>query len=173
MTSDHLGSYNYQILLANSPEQNYCGKIYSHHGDKLDENRTSTLTNSSIIQSIGYVCRLIVISPTVSYHLRETASDWRERPTQPRYNQIGRAGRGPSHKRVVDFLLPGPSLGSPMVTSTGRRTDHVIPSDRDGHPGRRPRLCLRRHRACPAGPCHTAGGGAAGATGRPGHRQAG
>src|SRR3954452_22209846 len=28
-------------LLAKSPEQNLCGKIYSHHGAKLDENRTS------------------------------------------------------------------------------------------------------------------------------------
>src|SRR3954466_8504813 len=33
---------------------------------QTEQNRTSTLSNSTIIQSIGYVCRLIVISPTVS-----------------------------------------------------------------------------------------------------------
>ena len=55
-----------RILLAKSPEQNLCGKICSHHGAKLDENRTSTLTNSTIMQSIGCICRLVVISPTVS-----------------------------------------------------------------------------------------------------------
>jgi hypothetical protein len=53
-----------RILLAKSPEQNPCGKICSQHGAKLDENRTSTLTNSTTIQSIGSVCRLVVISPT-------------------------------------------------------------------------------------------------------------
>src|SRR3954454_18410365 len=53
-------------LLAKSPEQNPCGKICSQHGAKLDENRTSTLTNSTTVQSIGSVCRLVVISPTVS-----------------------------------------------------------------------------------------------------------
>src|SRR3954453_596056 len=55
-----------RILLAKSPEQNLCGKICSHHGAKLDENRTSTLINSTIVQSIGSVCRLVVISPAVS-----------------------------------------------------------------------------------------------------------
>src|SRR5689334_20690685 len=55
-----------EILLAKSPGQNPCGKICSQHGAKLDENGTSTLTNSTIIQSIGSVCRLVVISPTVS-----------------------------------------------------------------------------------------------------------
>src|SRR5690242_21676416 len=54
------------ILLAKSPGQNPCGKICSQHGAKLDENGTSTLTNSTIIQNIGSVCRLVVISPTVS-----------------------------------------------------------------------------------------------------------
>src|SRR3954454_766640 len=54
-------------LLAKSPEQNLCGKICSHHGAKLDENRTSTLINSTIVQSIGSVCRLVVISPAVSH----------------------------------------------------------------------------------------------------------
>src|SRR3954454_14664517 len=42
---------NGRILLAKSPEQNLCGRICSHHGAKLDENRTSTLTKSTIIQS--------------------------------------------------------------------------------------------------------------------------
>src|SRR3954452_23936061 len=55
-----------RILLAKSPEQNLCGKIRSHHGAKLDKNRTSTLNNSTIMQSAGCVCRLVVISPTVS-----------------------------------------------------------------------------------------------------------
>src|SRR3954447_4054022 len=55
------------ILLAKSPEQNLCGKTCSHYGAKLDENGTSTLTNSTIIQSIGSVCRLVVISPTVPH----------------------------------------------------------------------------------------------------------
>src|SRR3954469_21523431 len=41
-------------------------EICSHHGAKLDENRTSTLANSTIMQSVGSVCRLVVISPTVS-----------------------------------------------------------------------------------------------------------
>src|SRR3954447_6143280 len=54
------------ILLANSTEHNLCEKICSYHGAKLDENRTSTPTNSTIMQSIGAVCRLVVISPAVS-----------------------------------------------------------------------------------------------------------
>src|SRR4051794_39896687 len=54
------------ILLANSSEQNLCEKICSYRGAKLDENRTSTPTNSTIMQSIGAVCRLVVISPAVS-----------------------------------------------------------------------------------------------------------
>src|SRR3954468_16291342 len=57
---------NVRILLAKSPEQNLCGKIYSHHGAKLDENRTSTLTCSTTMHSIVRLCRLVVISPTVS-----------------------------------------------------------------------------------------------------------
>src|SRR4051812_35137060 len=55
-----------RILLANSSEQNLCEKICSYRGAKLDENRTSTPTNSIIMQSIGAVCRLVVISPAVS-----------------------------------------------------------------------------------------------------------
>src|SRR3954464_8866730 len=55
-----------RILLANSSEQNLCEKICSYRGAKLDENRTSTPTNSTIMQSIGAVCRLVVISPAVS-----------------------------------------------------------------------------------------------------------
>src|SRR3954447_17312950 len=54
------------IPLAKSPEQNPCGKIYSHHSAKLDKTRTSTLTNSTTMHSVGSVCRLVVISPTVS-----------------------------------------------------------------------------------------------------------
>src|SRR3954466_5709911 len=57
---------NQEILLANSTEQNLCEKICSYRGAKLDENRTSTPTNSTIMQSIGAVCRLVVISPAVS-----------------------------------------------------------------------------------------------------------
>src|SRR4051812_9384776 len=57
---------NGKILLANSSEQNLCEKICSYRGAKLDENRTSTPTNSTIMQSIGAVCRLVVISPAVS-----------------------------------------------------------------------------------------------------------
>src|SRR3954454_18629699 len=53
-----------EIPLAKSPEQNQCEKIYSHHGAKLDENRTSTLTNSTIMHSVESICRLVVISPT-------------------------------------------------------------------------------------------------------------
>src|SRR3954466_10148961 len=59
---------NQEILLANSSEQNLCEKICSYRGAKLDENRTSTPTNSTIMQSIGAVCRLVVISPAVSPH---------------------------------------------------------------------------------------------------------
>src|SRR4051794_5428289 len=55
-----------RIPLAKSPEHNPCGKGCSDHRAKLDENRTSTLTNSTTMQSIGCVCRLVVISPTVS-----------------------------------------------------------------------------------------------------------
>src|SRR3954454_10554196 len=62
---------NGRILLAKSPEQNLCGKICSHHGAKLDENRTSTLTNSTIMHSIGSGCRFVVISPTVSSGFHE------------------------------------------------------------------------------------------------------
>src|SRR3954463_5209947 len=58
-----------RILLAKSPEHNLCGKIWSHYGAKLDENRTYTLTNSTIMYSIGLVCHLAVISPTVSLRL--------------------------------------------------------------------------------------------------------
>jgi hypothetical protein len=54
------------ILLTNSPDQNPCGKSCSQHSAKIDENRTSALTNTTIIQSIGCACRLVVISPTVS-----------------------------------------------------------------------------------------------------------
>src|SRR5689334_15935256 len=39
------------ILLAKSPEHNLRGKICSRHGAKLDENRTSILTNSTIMHS--------------------------------------------------------------------------------------------------------------------------
>src|SRR3954452_1256283 len=63
---------NHRILLANSSEQNPCGKICSHHGAKLNKNRTSALTNSTIMQSIVCVCRLVVISPTVSVRFRYT-----------------------------------------------------------------------------------------------------
>src|SRR3954463_15362190 len=65
------------ILLANSSEQNLCEKICSYRGAKLDENRTSTPTNSTIMQSIGAVCRLVVISPAVSDFLYEHISDVR------------------------------------------------------------------------------------------------
>src|SRR3954452_19442786 len=51
------------ILLANSPEQNSRGKICSHRSAKLDENRTSALTSSTIMQSMACDCRLAVISP--------------------------------------------------------------------------------------------------------------
>src|SRR4051794_20318742 len=57
---------NGRILLANSPEQNCRGKICSHRGAKLDENRTSALTSSTIMQSMACDCRLAVISPAVS-----------------------------------------------------------------------------------------------------------
>src|SRR4051794_9412697 len=57
---------NGRILLANSPEQNCRGKICSHRGAKLDENRTSALTSSTIMQSMACDCRLAVISPVVS-----------------------------------------------------------------------------------------------------------
>src|SRR4051812_48986304 len=60
---------NGRILLANSTEHNLREKICSYHGAKLDENRTSTPTNSTIMQSIGAVCRLVVISPAVSSSL--------------------------------------------------------------------------------------------------------
>src|SRR5689334_23395992 len=63
---------NWWILLAKSPEHNLCGKICSRHGAKLDENRTYTLMNSTIIQNIGRVCRLAVISPTVSMRWRQS-----------------------------------------------------------------------------------------------------
>ena len=46
------------ILSANSPGQNPCGKICSHHGTKLDENRTSTLTNSTIMHNFGWFVAL-------------------------------------------------------------------------------------------------------------------
>src|SRR3954468_16960587 len=62
---------NGRILLANSSEQNLCEKICSYRGAKLDENRTSTPTNSTIMQSIGAVCRLVVISPAVSGKVRD------------------------------------------------------------------------------------------------------
>src|SRR3954462_126933 len=54
------------ILLANSPEQNSRGKICSHRGAKLDENRTSALTSSTIMQSMACDCLLAVVSPAVS-----------------------------------------------------------------------------------------------------------
>src|SRR3954471_11497085 len=57
------------LPLAKSPEHNLCGKLCSRHGAKLDENRTYTLMNSTIIHNIGCVCRLAVISPTVSAFL--------------------------------------------------------------------------------------------------------
>src|SRR3954454_2426382 len=60
------------ILLAKSPEQNLCEKICSHHGAKLDENRTFDLTNSTIMHSVGSVCRLVVTSPTVSLGFRQS-----------------------------------------------------------------------------------------------------
>src|SRR4051794_33572000 len=51
-------------LLAKSPKHNLCGKIWSHYDAKLDENRTYTLTNSTIMYNIKSVCHLAVISPT-------------------------------------------------------------------------------------------------------------
>src|SRR3954452_4297601 len=57
------------ILLANSPEQNSRGKICSHRSAKLDENRTSALTSSTIMQSMGCVCSIAVITPAVSERL--------------------------------------------------------------------------------------------------------
>src|SRR3954449_9156383 len=64
---------NGRILLAKSPEHNLCGKTWSHYGAKLDENRTYTLTNSTIMYSIGSVYHLAVISPTVSGRFRGIA----------------------------------------------------------------------------------------------------
>src|SRR5437763_15834150 len=58
-------------LLANSPEQNPCGKICSHHGTRLDTNRISVLPYSTIIHNKTRSCRLVVISPAVSDHLRD------------------------------------------------------------------------------------------------------
>src|SRR3954468_14280447 len=64
---------NQEILLANSSEQNLCEKICSYRGAKLDENRTSTPPSSPIMQSIGAVCRLVVISPAVSVSIKVSA----------------------------------------------------------------------------------------------------
>src|SRR3982750_2422193 len=54
------------ILLANSPGQNPCGKICSHHGTRLDKNRILVLSYSTITHNTTRSCRLVVISPAVS-----------------------------------------------------------------------------------------------------------
>src|SRR3954466_6101330 len=92
---------NQEILLANSSEQNLCEKICSYRGAKLDENRTSTPTNSTVMQSIGAVCRLVVISPAVSGHFRGNPSD---------VGQLRSFGRRSSPlltlRPLHDYLLP-------------------------------------------------------------------
>src|SRR4051794_5311810 len=62
---------NQRILLANSPEQNPCGKICSHHGTRLDKNRISVLSCSTIIHNKTRSCRLVVISPAVSQRFQD------------------------------------------------------------------------------------------------------
>src|SRR4051812_18630484 len=64
------------ILLANSPEQNRCGKICSHHGTRLDKNRISALSYSTIMHNKTCSCRLVVISPTVSEFLCDRPQLW-------------------------------------------------------------------------------------------------
>ena len=44
---------------------------------------------------------------------------------------------GSSYKHALGFLLPMTPLGPPMLAWTGRRTNHVVPSDRGGRSGRR------------------------------------
>src|SRR4051794_41887232 len=89
------GTENRWILLANSPEQNSRGKICSHRGAKLDENRTSALTSSTIMQSMACDCRLAVISPAVSLHFRETVIDAGHDPAVRQVKWRGR-GAGPA-----------------------------------------------------------------------------
>src|SRR5690349_11588768 len=70
----------------------------------MDENRTYTLMNSTIIQNIGCVCRLAVISPTVSTWI-------------PLAKSPGRAEAG---RLAAD---------GPMPKGTGCRLSEAAPAD--------------------------------------------
>src|SRR3954451_21230127 len=50
-------------LLANSTEQNQCGKVCSHHGPNPDRNMILVLPCSTIMRHIGRAYRLAVTSP--------------------------------------------------------------------------------------------------------------
>src|SRR5689334_21574071 len=65
-----VGQFKTWILLANSPKQNPCGKFCSHHGARLNKNRTFALSRSTIMHSTGCICLLVVISPAVSAGFR-------------------------------------------------------------------------------------------------------
>src|SRR4051794_1658934 len=100
---------NLPILLANSPEQNFHGKICSHRNAKLDENRTSALTSSTIMQSMDRDCRLVVISPAVSLPFREM--------NEPR--ETARGGRGLSS--YFSTALPPRRVGMELSPLVGRK----------------------------------------------------
>src|SRR3954468_23722763 len=100
---------NSWIPLAKSPEHNPCGKIYSHHSAKLDKTRTSTLTNSTTMHSVGSVCRLVVISPTVS----------------DRYREMGEAG-----DKEAKLLGPIPAKRLPRNFSLTMRLSRRVPRGR-------------------------------------------
>src|SRR3982750_3299761 len=110
------------ILLANSPGQNPCGKICSHHGTRLDKNRILVLSYSTITHNTTRSCRLVVISPAVSGRFRQ-ASDaagqipWGGGPVPPWYGAAivdGIAVRNPdAPHRPVSRAGSRPSPASP------------------------------------------------------------
>src|SRR4051812_27042699 len=107
------------IPLAKSPEHNPCGKIYSHHSAKLDKTRTSTLTSSTTMHSVGSVCRLVVISPTVSgftqfrnrhlTHCRTSRGNRRELLRAVR-EAVAETSRGGAAARAVALAAQAESL---------------------------------------------------------------
>src|SRR5689334_23958884 len=102
-----VGQFKKWILLANSPKQNPCGKFCSHHGARLNKNRTFALSSSTIMHSTGCICLLVVISAAVSgYHSRDGLKDledgaWKSRIAEKKGTGVHRWRGDAEARRAV------------------------------------------------------------------------
>src|SRR4051794_3610585 len=115
------------ILLANSPGQNPCGKICSHHGARLDKNRILVLSYSTITHNTTRSYRLVVISPAVSRLLFWHALTTRAEGRLPGLTRDGRA------RRALPLEAPDAALAQVLHQVRPERDE----ADASGVPRRR------------------------------------